>query len=137
MSKSDDANYYDQIGWLITSFFLIFLGTILKNIFEWTKKPIDSKISLFTIFLIMFFGFIVARLFLRSQYRKMKIRKNERYFFTNISIRVYVIFILLIESFLGMILYKLNLLSLICFIFFIIILILIMLLILLETRDMK
>ena len=137
MSKSDDANYYDQIGWVITSFFLIFLGTILPNIFEWTKKPIDSKISLFTIFLIMFFGFIVARLFLRSQYRKMKIRKNERDFFTNISIWIYVMFILLIESFLGMILYKLTLLPLICFIFFIIIIIFIMLLILLETRDMK
>lgn len=138
MSKSNDVNYYDQIGWMITSFFLIFLGTTLPKIVEWTKKPVpvDSNLAIFTIFLIMFFGFIVARLFLRSQYRKMIIREKEKEFLKNTSIWLYVVFILFIEIFLGRLLYQIISLTLICFIFLIVILTLIMFLILFETKHM-
>ena len=80
----------------------------------------------------MFFGFIVARLFLRSQMRKMKIYGKENDFY-NISIWSYIAFILIIEIILVTILSEISQLTLgllIILVFFI------MGFILIETKSM-
>jgi len=133
-NKKEDARHYNQIGWLITSFFLIFLGTIFSSLIGWTNNAgsIDKDISVSIIILIMFFGFIVARLFLRSQMRKMKIYGKENDFY-NISIWSYIAFILIIEIILVTILSEISQLTLgllIILVFFI------MGFILIETKSM-
>lgn len=135
--KEQNANHYDQIGWLITSFFLIFLGTMLPEILGWVDKPESTDLVLLTIFLIMFFGFLAARLFLRSQMRKMKIYGKENQFILNSSIWIYVLFILFIEIFLTIMLYKIGIINSISLVIVNIIVILFFALILLETKNIK
>lgn len=107
--------HYDQIGWLITSFFLIFLGTMLPEFIDWTKEPnsVDKYIMGFVIFLTMSFGFIVARLFLKSQKKKNDylLDKYSKKNISNKSIIIYVIFMIFIESILAFISYKINLIN--------------------------
>ena len=136
MSKKDDhsAEHYDMIGWLITSFFLIFLGSIIVWINS-DSAP-DTNIVIFSIILVMLFGFIVARLFLRSQYRKMKLIEMEKNFYKTPSIWIYIIFIMLLEVFISSFLLKFISKTLLCVIL-IGLIILIMALILLETKCME
>jgi len=94
--------HYDTIGWLITSFFLIFLGTIFPSMFKWiNSESTASGIFVFLIIILMSFGFIVARLFLRSQCRKMLELETSEEFFCNTSIWIYVGFIIALEIFIG------------------------------------
>ena len=127
------ATHYDQIGWLITSFFLIFLGTILPEIIGWVKNPIpiDPAIVFSVIGLVLFFSIIVTRLFLRSQMRKNQAYGTNNFF--NFSIILYLVFIFLIQIFLGFIIFKVGLISLYWLIALIIILVILLLLICLES----
>lgn len=133
--KSALIVHYDTIGWSITSFFLIFLGTLTPFMFKW----INSKSILygFLIIVLMFFGFVVARLFLRSQYRKVKKFEAEEKFFKNCSTWVYVIFVALLEIFIGFFLLEVFPSPHLSLILLIVVVILIMVLILVETSLIK
>jgi|SRR3989344_1046239 len=115
-----EHEHYDMIGWVITSFFLIFLGSMLESKIE------NIKLT----FLTILFGIIVTRLFLRSQYRKFKILYKEKEFFTNSSIWIYVGFMFLVQLFL---LDMINLISLTS----ILVILIIMLILLIETLNIK
>lgn len=54
------ASHYDNIGWLILSFFLFFLSSFIEN----------KNSSTWIEFVAVFFGFIVLRLFLQCQYKR-------------------------------------------------------------------
>ena len=114
-TKQNNANHYKLIGWLITSFFLIFLGGVFPVFIKWVNNPnsIDKIIVFGTIGLTMFFGYIVARLFLRSQWRKLKCygKGKENDLYKHTSVKIYIAFIILIEIFLFYILIKLTLYS--------------------------
>lgn len=73
----DKANYLDQIGWLILSFFLIFLGTNLSLLLSFSygqvNIPIYIKIIIILIFII--FGIMVWRLFEKTQIKKLEEHK--------------------------------------------------------------
>lgn len=67
----DSAHYYDQIGWLITSFFLIFVGALIGGILSIggnnNIKPLIIGITICA----MLFGILVERLFLYTQNVKL------------------------------------------------------------------
>ena len=113
MAENNKANHFDQIGWFITSFFLIFLGTILPEFISWANNQnnTDKFLSSLIIISTMFFGFIIARLFLRSQWRKMKDYKKADKFFSNLSIWLYLLLILSIEIILSIILFIFDFIS--------------------------
>jgi len=70
----DTANHFNLIGWLITSFFLIFLGTMLSTFLGWTNDigGTNQPFRLIIISLTILFGVIVTILFLKSQNMKIK-----------------------------------------------------------------
>ncbi len=105
-------NHYNTIGWLITSFFLVFLGVIFQVIIEWMRNPesINETFFVRVIITTILFSFLIMRLFLRSQWKHRNIRYGrdfkKREFFSSISIEIYIAFIFSIQLFLLVILYK-------------------------------
>ena len=98
---TSEDRYNDQIGWLIVSFFLIFLGSMLPTFFGWVNnlKNITPILASSTIIFTMLFGLFVFRLFFRTQ-KKRNVHKE--------SLMIAVIFLLLIEFLLLLILYYLS-----------------------------
>ena len=109
MEKPEDYTtliaHYDNIGWFITSLFLIFFGTLLLTFGNWTEdssilnRDLIGMIIIFT----MVFGYIVSRLFIKSQKEtKMNIlEKRDDFdignFLGNPSILIYLIFMLFVQ----------------------------------------
>lgn len=69
----DSAHYFDQIGWLITSFFLIFLSSIFGvfTIFFDKAQFIPRGIKLMVIAVALLFAIVVRNLFIQSQNNKI------------------------------------------------------------------
>jgi len=74
-SKSiDSAHYYDQMGWIIMSFFFIFVGALIGGILsiDYSSILFFKSVVFGLVFCSILFGLIVMNLFFKCQDKKLK-----------------------------------------------------------------